>query len=87
MIWNRIKRLLVPANQDAPQPDKKAPRAKWLDTPTPWGVPVLDIRPFTQTVTAWSTEEHAANLVSMSGDDGMGFIGVEPSSRRRLAGC
>jgi hypothetical protein len=40
---------------------------------------VLDVRPVVQTITAWSKkEECAVNATSFRGDDGSGFIGVEP---------
>ncbi len=53
----------------------------WVDADrNPWGVPVIDVRPLTQTVMSTTTDQQcAANAVSYRGDDGAGFIGEEPA--------
>jgi hypothetical protein len=50
---------------------------RWLRPPeSPWPIPVLDVRPFTLSVTSTSTDFDAArNAVSFSADDGTGFVG------------
>jgi hypothetical protein len=57
---------------------------EWVDADhNPWGVPVIDIRPLTQTVISTTTDQQcAANAVSYRGDDGAGFIGEEPEVLR-----
>lgn len=65
------------------------PEIPWLSAGNnPWGVPVLDLRPFTLKARAGSTvAEHAVNAVSFYTDDGTGFIGLEtPVSRTVQAG-
>lgn len=53
----------------------------WVDAAhNPWGIPVIDVRPLTQTVMSTTTDQQcAANAVSYQGDDGTGFIGEDPS--------
>ena len=53
---------------------------EWVDADrNAWGVPVIDVRPLTQTVMSTTTDKQcAANAVSYRGDDGTGFIGEEP---------
>ena len=51
----------------------------------PWGVKLLDLRPFTQTLLSTSTDPGmAANAVSYNGEDGTSFFGVQPQSSRQV---
>ena len=56
---------------------------QWLQPEdTPWPVPVLDIRPLTQTMLSASADSQmASNAVSFGGDDGLGFVGHETPSQ------
>lgn len=51
----------------------------------PWGVRLLDVRPFTQTMLSTSADPRCAtNAISFSHDDGLGFIGATPPNDHRL---
>jgi hypothetical protein len=58
----------------------------WIEpADSPWGVRVLDVRPFSQSVTAWSEDPSCAqNAISFRGDDGSAFIGVAPEISRTV---
>ena len=56
--------------------DKAAPPAvRWMDAhESPWGVPVIDLRPFSLTMLSTSNDPRmASNAVSFMADDGTGF--------------
>lgn len=62
------------------------PEIPWLSAENnPWGVPVLDLRPFTLKALAVSTvPEHAVNAVSFGADDGTEFIGLQTPVARTV---
>src|SRR5262245_16458333 len=57
---------------------------RWLEArETPWGVPVLDVRPVTQTMVSTSTDpQMAANAASWGGDTGQQFAEMRPEVDR-----
>lgn len=59
---------------------------RWLSSAdNPWGVPVLDVSPFTMNMTSTTGNPGcAANLASFHQDDGTSFIGVEPLVTRTI---
>lgn len=51
----------------------------------PWGVDVVDIRSFTQSMLSTSKDENCAvNALSFGLDDGLGFVGQAPQSVRSM---
>ena len=83
MAWDYLKRIFGRRRKG----DAKNPEIPWLAAAdNRWGVPVLDVRPLTQTVTSWSLDkEEAANAISFGHDDGTSFIGQEPPVARNIA--
>src|SRR5713226_6851933 len=61
-------------------------KVSWLGpADTPWGVPVLDVRPFTcSTVSTSRNPQCAENALSFLQDDGTSFIGVKPPVSRTI---
>lgn len=59
----------------------------WIEpADNPWGVRVLDVRPFSRNVTAWSQDpNNAQNAISFHDDDGSEFIGVAPEISRSVS--
>ena len=60
------------------------PKIPWIEAAdTPWGVPVLDVRPVTENMISTSADpECAANALSFGSDDGSAFAADEPASPR-----
>ena len=67
---------------DAIDHESENPEIAWIDAAAnPWGVPLLDLRPVTQSVVSTSANpERAHNAISFGGDDGTSFVGVSPPS-------
>lgn len=87
MKWNWSKRWFGRRDDGAEEGGTtELPPVRWLGpTHNPWGVPVLDVRPVTLGMVATSADPRcAANAISFAGDDGTGFIGVEPRVARRV---
>lgn len=61
-------------------PRDESAEIRWLPAESnPWGVPVLDVSPFTQSVLSSAQDpQNAVNLLSFGDDDGTRFIGKEP---------
>jgi hypothetical protein len=59
---------------------------QWIEEDkNPWGVPILDMRPYSTTVLATTTEKRLAeNVISYFKDDGYGFIEVTPILSRAV---
>ena len=81
---NPIRRNGRPASEDGDDRKSEIPEIAWIPADeSPWRVPVLDVRPLTQTMLSTSSDPTcAANAVSFGPDDGTSFIGVEPAIAR-----
>ena len=82
MVWEPIKRFFGREDNDA----TKIPDVSWL-TPAQnsWGVPVIDARPVTLTMSAWSEDQKCAeNFLSFRKEDGTKFIGEKPQVDRTI---
>jgi len=81
-VWKRIRDWLRPRREPgAPEErdDERYPLIAAEDSP--WGVPLLDVRPFTTKVLSTSQDPQMAhNAVSFFEDDGSGFWGQAPAS-------
>jgi hypothetical protein len=85
MEWKKLKEVFGPKAKSAPPsqtPSVRPPAPppspiKWIEAANnPWGVPVLDIRPVTQTMLSASKDpKHATNALSFGNEDGTSFIG------------
>lgn len=76
MFWKK-KRGKKPKESDRPE----IPLIEAKDSG--WGVPILDVRPVTQTMLSGSQDpECATNLLSFQTEDGLGFVGDEPPNPR-----
>jgi len=66
--------------------DREIPDVAWLeDADNPWGVPVLDVRPVTQTMISSSKDpKYATNLVECSRETGTAYIGKQPPVDRTI---
>lgn len=87
MAWDWLKRQFSTGTPDrAKTPAVAWPAVAWIDAAdNSWGVPVLNVQPVTQgTLSASLDSRCATNALSFSGDDGTSFLGVEPTSARRL---
>jgi hypothetical protein len=62
------------------------PEIPWIPAEkNPWHVPVLDVRPVTQSMMSSSKDPlFAQNAISYGQDDGKGFIGQEPPDRQTI---
>jgi len=80
MAWEKLKGIFRRKAESAPQ----AYDIKWVEAAdNPWGVRVLDVRPYTQTVLSTTGDlQCATNAISYGQDDGTGFIGQEPPVTR-----
>ncbi len=81
MVWGRLRHWFSRRGHAHKSNDLRVPEVKWLDLDdNPWGVPVLDVRPVTLNMLSTTGDPQcASNAASFEGDDGTGFIGVEPS--------
>jgi len=94
-IFRKAKPVAPEANSSSPMHTvdgtrKPAPAATTpipiAASENPWGVQLLDVRPFTQTMLSTSVDPRCAtNAVSFGQDDGQGFVGEIPQSDLRLA--
>ena len=95
MVWKGIKNIFGGREDRDPKTNKPAqsqdqanssPELKWIKPEdNPWGVPVLDIRPFTLgMVSASKNPQCAENAISFARDDGTTFIGKEPPIDRTV---
>lgn len=84
MFWKSLKRLFG-FGQKASAADPSI-SVRWLaPDDNPWSVPVLDIRPFTQSVVSASSNlECAQNAVSYGNDDGTSFVDQEPEEQNSI---
>src|SRR5262245_4907044 len=87
MGWDWFKRKLGSSTPPKTVTSTNLPEVRWLQaSDNPWGVPVLDVRPITLSWISMSENQQSAdNALSYSGDDGLGFVGVNPSSTRQCA--
>jgi hypothetical protein len=87
MVLSKLKQLF----SKKPSPGKTSaeaganasmPKISWLEAPeSPWGVRMLDLRPFTLSTKSTSgKEESAKNLASLQQDSGIGFVGQQAQS-------
>jgi ankyrin repeat protein len=81
MFWDSLKRLFgfgKVSNDPLP--------VHWLaPADNPWRVPVLDVRPFTQSVLSTSSNiECAQNAVSYGNEDGSSFVNREPDEQTSI---
>lgn len=84
-MFNRLKQLI----SGPPKPEKKQelPEIVWVPPEkNQWKIPVLDVRPVTQTMlSATKNEECAKNAMSFQGDDGTGFARNLPEFQRTIS--
>src|SRR6185436_10388768 len=85
MVWTRFWRW-IGLIEDADEEQNEAnglqtPAVAWVEAgDSPWGVRVLDMRPFVLNRLAASGDPQCAlNAMSFAQDDGTSFIGQEPS--------
>lgn len=66
--------------------DARRPDIEWLDGPSsPWGVPVLDVRPVTQRAHATPREtQSAAQIAAFARESGASFQGITPPDGRPI---
>lgn len=90
-MWEKIRSLFGgkhgPADHKGPDPgDKPDPPLSWIAAAeSPFGVEVLDIRPFTGTMISTSKDPRcAANAVGWRRDSGRSFRGASPEGARRI---
>jgi len=95
-VWKGIKNWFSPAVPRPPKRDarenaevNKLPAVGWLaEAENPWGVPVLDVRPITQTMLSTSGDPQcAANALSFRNDDGLSFASRAPKVSRITEAC
>jgi hypothetical protein len=84
MIWKKFK-WFGKKNQRTSQ-KAKSPEIKFLEPEeNPWKVRLLDVGSINAGLTLWSTDRQCAeNAASIHGEDGIGFIGVEPPDARQI---
>lgn len=80
-MWNRIKSFFRGGDRPA-GPGSTVPGIPHLGAgESPWGVPVLDVRPVTLGMLSTSSNRSCAeNMMMLSRDDGTRFVGVAPNS-------
>jgi ankyrin repeat protein len=94
-MWKDLKRFFsgrtTPPPEKAPPPPPKTaadfPTLSWVPAAeNPFGVEILDLRPFSQSfISASSDPANAANAVSWRGDDGLSFVGTAPEHPAHIA--
>ena len=81
MVWNWLKRWFKPSGGGGGV-STEMPEIAWVQAEAnPWGVPVLDLRPFALQMISMSKDQQCSiNAMSFGQDDGLGFVGVEPEA-------
>jgi hypothetical protein len=81
MVWRKVKKLFG-GGESPPRQDKI--EVGWLaDADNPYGVPIVDLRPFALAMVSVSQDpQMAANAMSYGGDDGTAFLEQQPPSSR-----
>ena len=81
MTWEWLNRRLKKGRSGVSAAEIRQPDVRWVAAAdNPWGVPVLDVRPVTLQMLAFSEDPKCAqNAGSFGQDDGTSFIGIEPA--------
>jgi Ankyrin repeats (3 copies)/Ankyrin repeats (many copies) len=82
--WDSLKKWFRSGPRSDGHRGAEPPAVRWLGPgESPWGVPVLDVRPVTLGMTSATSDQRCAvNAGSFAQDDGTGFIGAEPKVAR-----
>ena len=96
MVWRKLKKLFgggEPPSTTSGEPPSAGggdppspPKIRWLaDDDNPFGVPVLDLRPYALGFVSTSSDpQMAANAMSYRSDDGAAFVAQAPPSSRTV---
>ena len=100
MVWKKIKEIIKGKKNDEPEKTIPSPSENDLESSnqptipesvlieannTPWGVPVYDVRPTTQTMLSSSPDPAmATNAVSYNQEDGFAFFDQKPWIARSI---
>lgn len=85
-LWNRITKFFSGEAKPQPQRAGDMPEVGWLaDDQNRWGVPVLDVRPVTQTMLCATGDPAVAEKFGqMQGEDGVALCREQPSIARTI---